>query len=265
MNRRLAEFLTRLYPPVWRARYGAEYRMFLEARRVSVAEILNVISHAVIEHVCEDWRYGPNLIVLQFSVGGGLYLAGGRHEAVMAQHPALATGWLAMEAGAAAVLLSALSLSIFVPLALDVIPKRVGWIISLAAAVWAFLEYLPWRGDFGSWAGPIAVFAAIAGAVGIGSAGMYSRVVLGRLWDLEPEDLECLCPSMRYCLRKTRDWGPAKLEALRLSVMILSSTIFAVQTRRADHLVSTWGMLAVSLAIYWDDVFHPTKHRGRIR
>jgi hypothetical protein len=39
-------------------------------------------------------------------------------------------------------------------------------------------------------------FAAIAGSVGIGAAGMYAKFVLGHLWeDLEAEDLEIPPPA----------------------------------------------------------------------
>ena len=257
MNPRLAGFLTRLYPPAWRARYGAEYRMFLEARSVSAVEILDILGQAAVEHVREKWRHGPILIALLFAVGGGLCLAGGHAGETMAQHPALTVAWLAMEAGGLAVLLSALLLSIAIPLTLDIIPKRVGWILLLAAAAWAVLQYLPWRWSSGWWAALIGGFAAIAGSVGLGFAGMYAKVVLGRLWELEPEDLEYLHPLMGYWLRKTGKWGPAKLEALRLSVMVLSSTLFAAQMRRVDPLASTYIILGTSLALFWDDVFRP--------
>jgi hypothetical protein len=256
MNPRLSGFLTRLYPPAWRARYGAEYRVFLEARSVSAVEILDIIGQAAVEHVREKWRYSPILIALLFAVGGGLRLAGGNAAETIAQHPALAAVWLAMEAGALAVLLYALLLSIAIPLALDFISKRLGSILVLAVAAWALLQYLPWRWTSGRWATLTGVFAAIAGSVGIGFAGIYARLVLGGLWeDLEPEDLEDLHPLLGYWWSKTGKWGPAKLEVLRLSVMILSSTLFTAQLRRLDPLASTYVILGTSVALYWDDVF----------
>jgi hypothetical protein len=257
MNPRLAGFLTRLYPPAWRARYGAEYRMFLEARSVSAVEILDVVAQAAVEHVREKWRYGPILMALLFAVGGGLRLTGGHAGETMAQHPALTAAWLTMEAGALAVLLYALLFSIGIPLMLEIIPKRVGWIVLLAAAAWAVLQYLPWRWTSGWWAALIGGFAAIAGCVGIGFAGMYAKALLGPLGELEPEDLEYLHPLMGYWWSKTGKWGPAKLEALRLGVMILSSTIFTAQLRRVDPHASTYIVLGTSLALFWDDVFRP--------
>ncbi|HEY2385215.1 MAG TPA: hypothetical protein VGK48_28910 [Terriglobia bacterium] len=257
MNPRLAGFLTRLYPPAWRARYGAEYRMFLEVRRVSAVETLNVFWHAAVEHVREDWRYGLILIALLFSVEGGLSLAGGHAGEAIAQHPMLAVIWLAMEGGAIAVLLYALSLSIAIPVTLEIMPRRVAWILLLPAAAWAVVQYLPWRWTGGWWASASAVFAVIAGVVGIGFAGMCARIVLLRLQQLEPQDLDDLPPFMTYCWNKTGKCGPAKLEALRLSVMILGITLFAAQMRRADHLASASIIIGTSLLLYWDDVFRP--------
>lgn len=258
MNPRLAGFLTRLYPPAWRARYGTEYRMFLEARSVPALEILDVIGQAAVEHVREKWRYSPILLILLFAVEGGLRLASGHPGETMAQHPSLTAAWVAMETGAVAVLLYALLFSIAIPLTLGIIPKRVGWILILAAAAWAVLQYLPWRWTSGWWAALIGGFAAIGGSVGIGLAGMYAKLVLGRLWkELEPEDLEGPHPLMGHWWSKSAKWGPAKLEALRLSVMILSSTLFTAQLRRVDPLVSTYIVLATSVALFWDDVFGP--------
>jgi hypothetical protein len=258
MNSRFAGLLTRLYPPAWRARYGAEYRMFLEARSVPAVEILDVIAQAAVEQVREKWRHSPILIALLFAVGGGLRLAGGHAGETMTQHPVLTAAWLAMEAGALAVLLYALLLSIAIPLTLDLISKRVRWMLLLAAAVWAVSQYLPWRWTSGRWAAALAGgSAAVAGTVGIGFAGMYAKLVLGRLLpELEQEDLEDLHPLIQYAWSETGKWEPAKLEALRLSVLILSSTLFAVQLRRFDPLVSTYIILGTSLALFWDDVFN---------
>jgi hypothetical protein len=58
MNARLAQWLTRLYPPAWQVRYGEEFRTFLEARSVTRQEILNIIGCALYERVrwFEDYK-----------------------------------------------------------------------------------------------------------------------------------------------------------------------------------------------------------------
>ena len=269
MNPRLAGFLTRLYPPRWLARYGAEYRMFLEERSVSTADILNVIGHAAVEHVLEDWRYGPSLIALLFSVVGGLYLASGHPGEAMAQYPALATAWLAMEAGALIVVMYALSIAI--PLALELVSRRGAWILVLVSAAWAVLQYVPWRWTSGWLATLIAVFTAFAGTAGMRVVGEVAKIELVDFQKREPEDLEWLCPSLKYWLSKTGKWKPKRLEALRLSAMILGSTIFAAQLRRVwiivgtsagtsvalFWLMSTWIIVVQSVGLFWKDVCHP--------
>lgn len=256
MNPRLAGFLTGLYPAAWRARYGAEYRIFLETRSVSPVEILDVIGQAAIENTREKWHYGPVLLALLFSVEGGSCLAGGHARETIAQHPVLACAWFVMEALALAVLFYALSLSIAIPLTLEIAPKHAGWILSLTSAAWAVLQYLPWRWTSGRWAALTGGFAAIVGPLGIGFAGMFAKIVLVRLHqDLDPEDVEYLTPFTRYWWSKTGKWGPVKLDALRLSVMTLSSTLFASQMRRVDPFVSSYMLLGTSLVLFWDDVF----------
>lgn len=56
MNSRAARFLTKLYPQSWRARFGAEFQTFLETRRVSPSEVLDIAGRAFIEHLEETWR-----------------------------------------------------------------------------------------------------------------------------------------------------------------------------------------------------------------
>jgi hypothetical protein len=135
-NPLLAGFLTRLCPRAWQARYGAEYRVFLETRRVSLIEMLDVIRQAAVENVSENWRCTPILLALLFSVAGGSCLAGGHAREIIAQYPALAAAWFAMEAGALAALLYALSLSIAITRSLEIALKHVPWILLAVAAVW---------------------------------------------------------------------------------------------------------------------------------
>lgn len=51
MNPRLARLLTRLYPPVWRERYGAEFESFLQSGRSDLRTLANVVCSALHERV----------------------------------------------------------------------------------------------------------------------------------------------------------------------------------------------------------------------
>jgi hypothetical protein len=51
MNPRLARFLTRLYPPAWRKRYGAEFEVFLETERVGFGTPFDVAWSALAERI----------------------------------------------------------------------------------------------------------------------------------------------------------------------------------------------------------------------
>lgn len=51
MNPRLAQFLVRLYPPSWRARYGAEFLTFLESDRGGLRNSANVAWSALCERI----------------------------------------------------------------------------------------------------------------------------------------------------------------------------------------------------------------------
>jgi hypothetical protein len=51
MTRQRARRLVALYPAAWRARYGAEFAIFLEDRPSSIGAILDVIAWALVEHV----------------------------------------------------------------------------------------------------------------------------------------------------------------------------------------------------------------------
>lgn len=68
MNPRAARFLTRLYPPAWRARFGEEFQTFLESRRVSAWETLNIASRAVAEQVVSHLKTTRRRLILTFSL-----------------------------------------------------------------------------------------------------------------------------------------------------------------------------------------------------
>ncbi len=50
MNRRLARFMTRLYPRFWRERYGVEFEMLLVTQHGSIRAVLDVVWSALKEH-----------------------------------------------------------------------------------------------------------------------------------------------------------------------------------------------------------------------
>ena len=51
MNPTLARLLTRLYPPAWRDRYGAEFEAFLQTGQGGLRTSVNVAWSALCEHV----------------------------------------------------------------------------------------------------------------------------------------------------------------------------------------------------------------------
>ena len=51
MNPRLARFLTRLYPPAWRRRYGAEFEALLETERAGFGTPFEVAWSALAERI----------------------------------------------------------------------------------------------------------------------------------------------------------------------------------------------------------------------
>lgn len=51
MNRRAAHFVTRLYPRVWRERYGDEFEALLLTENGSFGALLNVARSALKEHI----------------------------------------------------------------------------------------------------------------------------------------------------------------------------------------------------------------------
>ena len=51
MNPRLAHLITRLYPPAWRERYGAEFEALLQAGRGDLRTLANVLWSALCERI----------------------------------------------------------------------------------------------------------------------------------------------------------------------------------------------------------------------
>ena len=51
MNATLARLLTRLYPPMWRSRYGAEFEAFLEDGPGDIGTLANVVFSGLCEYI----------------------------------------------------------------------------------------------------------------------------------------------------------------------------------------------------------------------
>jgi hypothetical protein len=218
MNPRLARFLARLYPPNWRARFGAEFQTFLESRHVPAREVCDVIGRAMVEHVKEDWWYAPMMAVLAFAALGSEYVATG-HSLIspMEENAAVRIAWILLETGSLAVIVYAVTavaralyriakddirdliLEIVLPI---ILPKVV-----LPACGVAALQVLPWRLTSGPFAALTAVLAGLAGfAVLEGIFALARRL----LTDLEIS-------------------GHLKLEVFRLATSILGVSLIAAQ------------------------------------
>ncbi len=106
MTRRAARFLTRLYPPHWRARYGEEFQTFLESRRVLFLEILNILGSALSERLAGFLTMILYACVVTFSAGGAIYLkgSGGPVVQVIESHPVLWLCWSIIETGSLAMI-----------------------------------------------------------------------------------------------------------------------------------------------------------------
>ena len=62
MNPTLARLLTRLYPPAWRDRYGAEFEAFLQTGHGGLRPSVNVVWSALWEHIVptQGGKMDPN-------------------------------------------------------------------------------------------------------------------------------------------------------------------------------------------------------------
>lgn len=104
MTRRTARFLTRLYPPAWRARYGEEFQAFLESRSVQLTEILSTVGSALSERFMGALPIILYASVAAFAAGGSLYLAASGALVIQAldAHRALWLSWAVIEASSLA-------------------------------------------------------------------------------------------------------------------------------------------------------------------
>lgn len=101
MNRRTARFLTRLYPPKWRARYGEEFQTFLESRRVRAIETLNIVASALYERLAGSLATLLYICIVVIAPGGALYAAISRAPLaqILDAHRLFWMCWVVIEAG----------------------------------------------------------------------------------------------------------------------------------------------------------------------
>ena len=74
MSPRVARWLTSLYPPAWRMRYGEEFRRFLEARPDTLGAVLNVMGCAFYERLCSFGDYKMSRLQHSLVLMGYAYL-----------------------------------------------------------------------------------------------------------------------------------------------------------------------------------------------
>lgn len=68
MNRKVAHFVTRLYPRAWRERYGEEFESLLLTERASIRTVMNVAWSALREHASPAQKQAEAQYVTSFGV-----------------------------------------------------------------------------------------------------------------------------------------------------------------------------------------------------
>ncbi len=106
MTRRAARFLTRLYPPAWRARYGEEFQTFLESRHVGPFETLNIVASALSERLAGSLTTLLYACLAMIPPGGAWYMttSGAPLARILETHRAFWLCWAMIEAGSLAAL-----------------------------------------------------------------------------------------------------------------------------------------------------------------
>ena len=185
MNKRLASFLTSLYPKAWRARYESEFVAFLEEGSAGSKVVVNILAGALGEHL-RSWRgrtlsQTQNGLILStyawvIAVVAGMNLWWTVDDnpllAMMDSHAGLLTSWLAIEAGSVVGWISVVLLGLPVLLATTrvfqsiqrrVVFMRLGVFGGAAALPFIWIAgTLAWNG--GHWA-PLPWVLAVAGGV----------------------------------------------------------------------------------------------------
>jgi len=106
VTRRAARFLTRLYPPRWRVRYGEEFQTFLESRRVRPVDVLTTIGSALSERAAGSLTTLLYACLAIIAPGGAWHMttSGAPLARIIETHRAFWLSWAMIEAGSLAAL-----------------------------------------------------------------------------------------------------------------------------------------------------------------
>jgi len=238
MTRRSARFLTRLYPPAWRARYGEEFQLFLESRRVPLVEALNIVASAFSERAAGLLPILLYALVAAFAAGGALRLTASGVPLAQAidAHPAFWLGWAIVEAiSLALVAAGAVAVAPAVFTILRNPSREVLW--KLAKPVGSGLLLVFWSSIYGG-----AIWKSWA-------ADWIALLLLGGF-------AEATAGFLRYVIAHSglrQSLGQGRLAALAMAASIVVTTITSAGWGFDAHIYtgasSGWG-----LYLYWSVV-----------
>lgn len=261
MTPRAARWLTRLYPSAWRARYGDEFRAFLDDREAGPRAIFDVIASALHEHICEFGGY--KMSRLQHSLISILYaylaaLAAGINfywtvddtplAAAMQTHVGLMSCWTMVEAGSAGALLAMIAGGVPVALAMvrfahaarrRDIYVRLGFPVFAAAllAIWIAAVVI---GTGGHWAPlPWAVAGDGPDWPARGLRWALASVTLALLWSA----LTASGISIKQAVQRSEFPEQRPLRLARVPALVLAGSIVLMTAG-----VAGWGVYAGRIA-----------------
>ena len=169
MNKWIVHSLIGLYPRAWRARYGEEFRAFLETHPSNVRAMCDVVGWAIYERLCYVGGFNMNpgqrsLVLMAYAwlaavaAGANFYwtVADTPMATAMHGHPALFAIWTLIQAGAllafaAVVMVGAPALVAVARAALSA--RRWGVVGWLAAPLIAVVVTLSWMAAAAMWTG----------------------------------------------------------------------------------------------------------------
>lgn len=185
MNRRVARYLTALYPQGWRQRYQSEFAALLEDHPSNMRSMVNVAAWAIYERFRSlgDMTMDARQNSLTFATFAGLaaFAAGVNFywtvddtplAAAMHNHGALLSSWTLVQAGALALVMAAiLSSRVFLGMAREAFANRrrdvilrlaipfcaaaalLAWLVSVSIAIHSHWVPTPWD-VAGDWSAP---------------------------------------------------------------------------------------------------------------
>jgi hypothetical protein len=238
MTRRTARFLTRLYPPAWRARYGEEFQTFLESRRVRPLEVLDAIASALSERLAGSLTIMLYACLATFAAGGALYLttSGAPLVQIIDTHRALWLGWALIEAGSLA--LAAAGVVAVTPVLFRTLRKpsrevlwKLVWPVGagLMLALWLLVVWLTGAAEKGL---PVAWVTLLGLGTFVEKSAGFLRYVIAHSG--LPQSL-----------------GRAKLATLAMAASIVVTTIMAAGWGLAANIYTVFGW---GPFVYWSVV-----------